>query len=303
MLQPDLLRFLTETESTDTDILAFPVLHVDTRPKEPNLEKLASDCGDDGNEEIPSSPFNFTPQQIRLNKDHEIFEDGDIHRHFYLQDVAANTAELSETPKVSAFRCHIAGCSQLFDTLDGYEHHYSALHRHVCSGCKRSFPSDRLLDIHILEWHDSLFQVMAEKQSMYQCLVEGCDLKFKTSKERKNHLIKTHRYPPDFRFDKSKKSKRKQEKTPHHKDMSMEVSEAPGAGGVEPEHGESMELCASCEPDRQENTDPPHREPLKPRYSHKVPHTICFGQGSTRGFRGRRKKWWRTCIAGKMNWN
>lgn len=67
---------------------------------------------------------------------------------------------------VSEFQCHIAGCKQLFDTLEGYEHHYNTLHRHVCSSCKRCFPSNRLLDIHILEWHDSLFQVMAERECM-----------------------------------------------------------------------------------------------------------------------------------------
>ncbi|KAG7462521.1 hypothetical protein MATL_G00185670 [Megalops atlanticus] len=228
------------------------------------------------------SPFNFTPQRIRINKDHELFEDGDIHRHLYLQDVATSTAEVSEPPKVSEFGCHIAGCNQVFDTLEAYEHHYNSLHRHVCSTCKRSFPSNRLLDIHILEWHDSLFQIMAGKQNMYQCLVEGCDLKFRTSKERKNHLIKIHRYPPDFRFDKSKKSKRAQQRS----DVSMEVSEEAGPEGGEPQHGESMELCPS-RPPGQESAD---AEAPKPRYSYKVPHTICFGQGSTRGFGGRRKK-------------
>ncbi|TDH01179.1 hypothetical protein EPR50_G00177910 [Perca flavescens] len=29
-------------------------------------------------------------------------------------------------------------------------------------------------------------------------------------------------------------------------------------------------------------------EPLKPRYSYRVPTTVCFGHGSVRGFRGRR---------------
>ncbi|KAJ8250772.1 hypothetical protein COCON_G00226940 [Conger conger] len=292
MLQPELLRLLIQTDSVDTDILAVPVLQVDTRPKESNLEKLSRVCGDDGIDET-SSPLTFMPQQIRLNKDHEMFEDGDIHRHLYLQDVATTTPEVSETPTVSAFRCHIAGCSQLFDTLEGYEHHYSALHRHVCSGCRRSFPSDRLLDIHILEWHDSFFQIMAEKQSMYQCLVEGCDLKFKTSKERRNHLIKTHRYPPDFRFDRSKKTKsRTESKAPQKSEGSMEVSVAtlPAVSG--PDAGESMEFCASGETERdsQSGAGPVQEEQPKPRYSHKVPHTICFGQGSTRGFRGRRKR-------------
>lgn len=73
---------------------------------------------------------------------------------------------ISLTWSISEFQCHISGCKQLFDTLEGYEHHYNSLHRHVCSSCKRSFPSHRLLDIHILEWHDSLFQVMAERECM-----------------------------------------------------------------------------------------------------------------------------------------
>uniref|UniRef100_A0A8C0E6J9 Zinc finger protein 511 n=1 Tax=Bubo bubo TaxID=30461 RepID=A0A8C0E6J9_BUBBB len=104
--------------------------------------------------------------------------------------------------------CHISGCCQVFDTLEGYEHHYNTLHRNVCSFCKRSFPSGHLLDIHILEWHDSLFQIMAEKQNMYKCLVEGCAEKLKSSKDRKDHLVTVHLYPADFRFDRPKKTKR-----------------------------------------------------------------------------------------------
>lgn len=41
----------------------------------------------------------------------------------------------------------------------------------------------------------------------YQCLVEGCAEKFRTSKDRKDHLVRRHLYPADFRFDKPKKSR------------------------------------------------------------------------------------------------
>lgn len=41
----------------------------------------------------------------------------------------------------------------------------------------------------------------------YQCLVEGCGQKFRTSEYRKDHLISAHKYPPDFRFDKRKKDR------------------------------------------------------------------------------------------------
>lgn len=133
---------------------------------------------------------------------------------------------------VSEFACHMPACSAVFSTLKEYEHHYNSLHRNVCCTCRRSFPTARLLDIHIQEWHDSLFTILAQRQDMvgagmglcdfnqpftinlfwflrfqYQCLVEGCGQKFRTSKTRKDHLIRFHKYPPDFRFDKAKKEK------------------------------------------------------------------------------------------------
>uniref|UniRef100_A0A8C6ZCZ0 Zinc finger protein 511 n=1 Tax=Nothoprocta perdicaria TaxID=30464 RepID=A0A8C6ZCZ0_NOTPE len=138
--------------------------------------------------------------------------------------------EVPERPKVSEFSCHLPGCCQLFDTLEGYEHHYNALHRNACACCKRSFPSAHLLDIHVLEWHDSLFQVLAEKHNMYKCLVEGCAEKFKSSQDRKEHLVSTHLYPADFRFDKPKKTK------------SVEASEQHRGDSMETGPGEAMEV-------------------------------------------------------------
>lgn len=67
---------------------------------------------------------------------------------------------------VSEFACHITGCCAVFNTLEEFEHHYNSLHRHMCCSCRRSFPTARLLDIHIQEWHDSLFTILAEKQDM-----------------------------------------------------------------------------------------------------------------------------------------
>ncbi|NXL90113.1 ZN511 protein, partial [Alectura lathami] len=191
--------------------------------------------------------------------------------------------------RVSEFCCHISGCSQVFDTLEGYEHHYNALHRNVCSFCKRSFPSGHLLDIHILEWHDSLFQIMAEKHNMYKCLVEGCAEKFKSSGDRKDHLVTVHLYPADFRFDRPKKAKSstKQTSSPTEQDanvpmdVSMETSEQLHADPMEVVPGESMEVP---QPTASSSV------PEKRLYKSRVPSTICFGQGATRGFKGPRKK-------------
>ncbi|CAN0232906.1 unnamed protein product [Bubo scandiacus] len=204
---------------------------------------------------------------------------------------ASASAPTTRSWRVSEFSCHISGCCQVFDTLEGYEHHYNTLHRNVCSFCKRSFPSGHLLDIHILEWHDSLFQIMAEKQNMYKCLVEGCAEKLKSSKDRKDHLVTVHLYPADFRFDRPKKTK----SVPKHvsaalkqgasvpMDVSVETSEQFQADPMEIGPGENMEIP-------QPAASPGPSVPEKRLYKSRVPSTICFGQGATRGFKGPRKK-------------
>lgn len=284
MLQPELIELLG---SGTPRILAekIPVI----KNRETEWVAFQQKETEDGRENV-ISPFRFRPERIRVAIEDEYFEDGDIHRHMYLQDVVTALADDYQPPTISEFKCHIAGCKQFFDTLEGYEHHYNALHRNVCSSCKRSFPSNRLLDVHILEWHDSLFQVMAEKQCMYECLVEGCGLKFKTSKERKDHLIKTHSYPADFRFDRTKKSGRiREKKTPQQNDAHMEVCKASAS---QPEMSESMDFSLTPETESMKTvqTEPINTTNPKPLYSYRVPSSICFGQGSVRGFRGRRGK-------------
>lgn len=282
---------------------------------------LVKSCDEDTQEEPRQSeeeeernPFIFTPQLIHLHRDHQLFEDGDIHRHMYLQDLYISEAEDKPALSVSEFACHISGCSAIFSTLEEYEHHYNSLHRHVCCSCRRSLPSARLLDIHIQEWHDSLFTILAQRQDMYQCLVEGCGQKFSTSKHRKDHLIRIHKYPPDFRFDKTKKDRGTQQtKRQQQKDTAMEVvddvCESEGVcevmcdvRPVQPEHGESMEthvseggMVKSASTEEHEDLSAvahsagnTSTEPLKPRYSYRIPTTVCFGHGSVRGFRGRR---------------
>ncbi|XP_037352768.1 zinc finger protein 511 [Talpa occidentalis] len=161
-------------------------------------------------ERVPAAgaaPFGFAARLVRFPREHAFFEDGDVQRHLYLQDMLTQVAGAPERPRVPAFTCQVAGCCQVFDALQDYEHHYHSLHGSVCSFCKRAFPSGHLLDTHLLEWHDSLFQVLSERQAMYQCLVEGCTEKFKSSRDRKEHLVSQHLYPTDFRFDKPRKNK------------------------------------------------------------------------------------------------
>ncbi|XP_072347450.1 zinc finger protein 511 [Scyliorhinus torazame] len=243
------------------------------------------------------SPFTFSSRRIFLQKEDEFFEDGDIHRHLYLRDAITSVGEV-ERPTVSEFCCHIAGCSQLFDTLENYEHHYNTFHRNVCSSCKRSFPSSHLLNIHILEWHDSLFQILTAKQNMYICLVESCTEKFKASSDRKKHLIKVHGYPADFRFDKPKKLKRNQKnKDRSSYDMDVEKSSCQketngifcttAAESMDHAPVETMEAENPSVTGQAKSSNTLHQ---RSSYSHRVPATICFGHGSVRGFNPRKKK-------------
>ncbi|XP_070981442.1 zinc finger protein 511 isoform X2 [Oncorhynchus clarkii lewisi] len=311
MLQPELIQLLTASDLVDLRIDAIPKLQVGFRPG----SFFSSFRSQDG-----EAKLTFIPQQILLNKDHELFEDGDIHRHLYLQNLSTCPAHDSPTARQCEFRCYISGCSQVFSTVEDYEHHYNTLHRHVCSSCQRSLPSARLLDIHIQEWHDSLFSILAERQDM--CLVEGCGSKFRTREQRKDHVIKIHKYPSDFMFDKVKRiknikiAKKNMLQKGTSMEVSMSVSEPEGVCEVlsdQPEEEEYMEINHSLEPGIldpasnpintvqlstdhdtapilsvtiQPTTNQQRPQHNRERHSYRVPRTVCFGQGSVQGFRG-----------------
>ncbi|CAI5463398.1 unnamed protein product [Closterium sp. Yama58-4] len=65
----------------------------------------------------------------------------------------------------------------------------------------RRFPSNRLLNIHVAEAHDSFFQAkVARGAAMYECLVETCTHRFPSDAVRHQHLVDRHHYPPSFHF-------------------------------------------------------------------------------------------------------
>jgi hypothetical protein len=47
-----------------------------------------------------------------------------------------------------------------------YEMHYSIKHRYQCGQCKQSLPTQHLLDIHLMECHDALFQLNPKQRAM-----------------------------------------------------------------------------------------------------------------------------------------
>jgi len=63
-------------------------------------------------------------------------------------------------------QCRSGRCDLVFQSVSEYEEHYSSAHMNTCQTCRRPFTTRRMLELHIMETHDSLFSVMAEKQKM-----------------------------------------------------------------------------------------------------------------------------------------
>lgn len=98
--------------------------------------------------------------------------------------------------------CNVMGCSMIFDNTSSYQSHYNSIHRFICSECKKSLPTEHLLDLHISEHHDSYFNVRVERgECLFRCYLEDCKDIFPNLAERKEHCINQHKLPGNFRFD------------------------------------------------------------------------------------------------------
>ncbi|XP_050712769.1 zinc finger protein 511-like isoform X2 [Eriocheir sinensis] len=180
-------------------------------------------------------------------------------------------------PSIEPIVCSVGGCKKTFTTVAEHAAHQRSCHQHVCSTCKHSFPTHHLLDLHLLEVHDTLFQLMAEKKMMYQCLLETCSEKFKNPTERHIHCIELHRFPSNFRYDMSWRKQRKKN-CKNARNLSAEVS--------------SMECEVSLIKDENAmlfSSETNEMAGIKSknenvRKSPKVPCNLSFGTGVSRGF-------------------
>ncbi|KAF3022383.1 hypothetical protein E8E14_001369 [Neopestalotiopsis sp. 37M] len=112
-------------------------------------------------------------------------------------------SSLNESLAVTVMTCSLPGHRELlsFTSYTEYETHYIKAHTNRCTECRKNFPSDHLLNLHIEECHDSFAAVLREKgEHTYSCFVEGCDRKCSTPQKRRMHLIDKHMYPKNFFF-------------------------------------------------------------------------------------------------------
>lgn len=144
----------------------------------------------------------------RLAPNDPFFAAGDMERELLAKHVALDFSdddwyqfERMDVASMSTMYCPIAGCGAHLDCLDDFEHHYSNRHTASCSVCSRVYPTSRLLIIHISEAHDSFFQAkVARGFLMYECLVEGCEVRFKNYRSRQQHLVDKHQFTKSFEF-------------------------------------------------------------------------------------------------------
>ncbi|KDP46271.1 hypothetical protein JCGZ_10111 [Jatropha curcas] len=166
----------------------------------------------------------WTPVRRRFDPDSPFFDYGNIERELIAKQIALDLTEdekhrlqnLVDDDDREVF-CPIVGCGARLTSLEDFEDHYNARHTASCSVCSRVYPTSRLLNIHVSEAHDSFFQAkVARGYAMYECLVEGCGLKFKNYKSRQQHLVDKHKFPSTFEFFKkthpSKKARQKHQR-------------------------------------------------------------------------------------------
>ncbi|KAI1854790.1 hypothetical protein JX265_002429 [Neoarthrinium moseri] len=114
---------------------------------------------------------------------------------------------IDDTPSPIAMRCSLPGHKEplSFRSYAEYEAHYNKAHTNRCNECRKNFPSEHILNVHIEECHDAFAAVLREKgEHTYSCFVEGCDRKCGTPQKRRMHLIDKHMYPKHYFFAVSK---------------------------------------------------------------------------------------------------
>ncbi|KAL3426942.1 zinc finger protein [Phlyctema vagabunda] len=108
-----------------------------------------------------------------------------------------------EAPVASAMKCSLPPHRTpiAFSSFEEYEVHYSKMHTNRCLECRKNFPTDHFLNLHIQENHDALTEVLRERgERTYCCFVDDCERVCSTSQKRRLHLIDKHAFPKEYDF-------------------------------------------------------------------------------------------------------
>ena len=88
-----------------------------------------------------------------------------------------------------------------FPTYDAYEDHYRQAHTNRCQACRKNFPTEHFLDLHLTENHDPIAAMRRDQgEKIFACLVEDCDKLCSEWTKRRRHLIDKHGFPRNYDF-------------------------------------------------------------------------------------------------------
>ncbi|KAF9138635.1 hypothetical protein BG015_002314 [Linnemannia schmuckeri] len=140
------------------------------------------------------SSLDVFPRKRPLHQDDPFFQEGAYEYKaawLRLEDADAYIPDLNEpednTHRTVAQACHYGSChgEKTFSSAAMYEHHFDTNHRHICQTCKKAFPGEKWLVLHIREVHDVLVRIQRERGERTK---------------RRMHLIDKHQYPKHFNF-------------------------------------------------------------------------------------------------------
>ncbi|KAK6458269.1 uncharacterized protein RJT20DRAFT_126246 [Scheffersomyces xylosifermentans] len=109
-----------------------------------------------------------------------------------------NSVVICDTPPCNRNPKHFSNYSE-------YELHFISSHNYICNECRKRFPSELFLELHIDENHNPFTKIEQDKGGkIFKCFnysPTGCTKKCSTPKKRRLHMIDKHGYPKEFRFD------------------------------------------------------------------------------------------------------
>eukprot|EP01084_Bolivina_argentea_P035360 65598_1 len=127
-----------------------------------------------------------------MKREHDLMDDGCADSSLKDHVPSKLAAQEEIEGDVDGYKCRIQGCGAILKTTLGLAEHRESFHRYRCASCGAVMSTARLLDLHLLECHDSLFAVRAERQPMYACFIEGCPKMCNHSRGRRLHLEAKH---------------------------------------------------------------------------------------------------------------
>jgi hypothetical protein len=80
--------------------------------------------------------------------------------------VSSDEDDDEASPRKLGVECQYSCCTKMFATTFEAEDHFNSCHAFACAECRRCFPCEHLLDLHVSENHDVFFKVKAEKEPM-----------------------------------------------------------------------------------------------------------------------------------------